>query len=58
MDGNGNPVSVILDIEDYRRLIDDLEELGLIRAYDAAKRCDGEIVPFEQVVREREKSVK
>ena len=58
VDENGNPVNVILDIDDYRRLIDDLEELGLIRAYDAAKRSDDEFVPFEQAVREFEKSGK
>jgi PHD/YefM family antitoxin component YafN of YafNO toxin-antitoxin module len=37
VDENGKRVSVILDIEEYERLLEELEELEDIRAYDEAK---------------------
>lgn len=55
VDEKGNPVSVLLSIEDYRRLLEALEELESIRAYDAAKASSDEIIPFEQAVAEIEK---
>jgi hypothetical protein len=54
MDGNGNRIGVVLDIEDYQRLLQELEELNSIRAYDAAKASGDEVIPFEQAVREIE----
>ena len=33
----GQKVSVVLDIKEYQKLMEDLEELDAIRAYDAAK---------------------
>lgn len=56
VDEKGKAVSVLLDIKTYRRLMADLEELEAIRAYDAAKASGDEAVPFEQAVREIEKS--
>ncbi len=53
---HGERVSVLLDIDDYRRILQDLEELESIRAYDAAKSSDDEIIPFEQAVEEIERS--
>ena len=35
-------------------IVRELEELDSIRAYDAAKASGGEVVPFEQAVREIE----
>lgn len=55
IDKHGNPVSVLLSIKDYRRLLEELEELESIRAYDAAKASADEIIPFEQAVAEIEK---
>lgn len=37
VDEKGNRVGVLLDIEDYHKLLAELEELESIRAYDAAK---------------------
>jgi len=54
VDASGNRVGVILRMEDYQRLLEDLEELESIRAYDAAKRSGDEAVPFDQAVREIE----
>ena len=56
VDENGNRISVLLDMQDYRRLLESLEELESIRAYDAAKQSDSEAIPFEQAVEEIERS--
>jgi PHD/YefM family antitoxin component YafN of YafNO toxin-antitoxin module len=54
VDENGQRVGVLLDIEDYRQLLEDLEELEAIRAYDAAKASGDEAVPLEQAFAEIE----
>ena len=50
----GERVSVLLDWQEYRRLLEELEELESMRAYDAAKASGGEAVPFEQAIEEME----
>lgn len=55
MDKNGNRVGVILDMKEYRQLLEALEELESIRAYDAAKASKDEAIPFEQAVAEIER---
>ena len=50
VDDNGNRIGVVLDVKEYRRLLQDLEELESIRAYDVAKASGDEIVPFEQAI--------
>lgn len=56
IDGNGDRVGVILPIEDYRRLMEELEELEAIRGYDAAKSSTDEAIPFNQAVDEIERN--
>jgi hypothetical protein len=56
VDDKGKAVSVILDIKTYRKLIVELEELEVIRAYDVAKASCDQAIPFEQAVQEIEKS--
>ena len=41
---------MVLNIKDYHRLLQELEELESIRAYDAAKASWDEVIPFEQAV--------
>ncbi len=54
----GRKVSITLDVKQYEKLLEDLEELDCIRAYDAAKQS-GEIpMPFDQAMREIERSSK
>lgn len=55
VDGKGNRIGVLLDVRDYRKLLEELEELECIRAYDAAKASGDEATPFEQAVAEIEK---
>jgi len=56
VDENGKRVSVILPIEEYERLIETLEDLEDIRAYDEAKatleRGEDEVIPLDQAMRE------
>jgi len=53
-DSSGKKVSVILSMRDYERILDELEELEDIKAYDRAKARKSEPVPFEQAVKEIE----
>ena len=52
VDKRGEPVSVILDIGVYRKI---LEELAAVRAYDAAKASGDEAILFEQAIEEIER---
>ncbi len=56
IDEQGNPIGVVLDIADYRKLLEELEELESIRAFDAAKASGDEAIPFEQAVAEIEQN--
>ena len=55
IDENKRKKAVILPVEEWERLMEDLEELEDIRAYDKATAKKQEAVPFEQVVRETHK---
>lgn len=56
VDENGKRVSVILPVEEYERMLEELEELEDTRAYDEAvaelERGEDELIPFNQAVRE------
>jgi len=45
---NGKKVSVLLPVARYRKLLEELEELEAIRAYDAAKASGDRSIPFRQ----------
>ena len=47
VDEEGRRVGVLLEVGEYQRILEDLEELESIRAYDAAKASRDEAVPFE-----------
>lgn len=51
-------VSIVLASREYERLIEDLEELDSIRAYDAAKKSGETPVPFERTLQDIERSRK
>jgi PHD/YefM family antitoxin component YafN of YafNO toxin-antitoxin module len=55
-DENGKRVEVIMPVEEYERLVEELEELEDIRLYDEAKaeieREGSEPIPLEQAMRE------
>jgi len=53
-DTSGEKISVILPIKDYEKMLDELEELEDIKAYDRAKARKSDAVPFEKAVKELE----
>ena len=52
----GQKVGVVLDIEDYKKMMADIEELDSIRAYDAAKDSGDALIPFRNAAQEIERS--
>lgn len=58
VDDSGKRTAVLLDIEEYEKLIDDAEELDTIRAYDTSKAIKAEAIPFEQAVSEIERALR
>jgi hypothetical protein len=57
-DEKGNKISAVLPIKLYRRLLEELEELKDIRAYDKAKAQKEKPIPLRDAIRERRKSQK
>lgn len=53
-DTKGRKVSVILPMRDFNKMIEELEELADIRAYDEAKANGEESIPLEQAIKEIE----
>lgn len=58
VDQSGNRVSVVLDIADYKKLLEELEELEEIKAYDTAKKSGSEVIPFEDAISQIDKNRK
>ena len=58
VDAKGTKVGVLWDWEDYQWLLEALEELESIKAYDEAKASEDEVIPFEQAVEEIERGLK
>ena len=54
-DEDGHRVAVVLPIEAYQTLLEELEELESLRAFDRAKVSDDEIIPLEDAVAEIER---
>ena len=57
-DEAGTRLAVLLDIDEYQKLLEAFEELESIRAYNEARASNNEVIPFEQAVREIEKQRK
>lgn len=49
---DGKKKAVVVPVSEWKQILDALEELDDIRAYDEAKSHSSESVPFEQAVRE------
>lgn len=56
VDDQGNRVGVLLEIAEYHRMLEALEELECLRAYDAAKASGEVAIPFAQAAAEIEHS--
>jgi antitoxin Phd_YefM of type II toxin-antitoxin system len=46
----GEQVAVIMSIEEYRKILEDREDLADVRAYDEAKAAGGDTIPLEQAL--------
>jgi hypothetical protein len=57
-DRRGKKVAVVLAIEDYDKLLAEVEELDSMRAYDAAKASGEKPIPFEEATQQIECSRK
>ena len=58
VDEQQNRKSVLLPLAEWERIVDELEELDDIRAYDEAQPHKADRVPFEQAVREIQENYK
>ena len=58
VDEKGQRVAILLDMADYQKMLEELEELESIRAYERAKASGDELVPFDQAVEEIEQKRK
>jgi hypothetical protein len=50
----GRKKSVVIPIRDYKKILDELEELADLRAYDEAKASHEESIPFDTAIKEIE----
>ena len=51
-DSAGKRTAVLLDMEEYEKLLQELEELESLKAYDAAKSSGDEVIPLDQALAE------
>jgi hypothetical protein len=54
----GEKIAVVISIAEYEKLLDELEELEDIRAYDEAKASGEEAIPLEQALAENRRNRK
>lgn len=54
VDEKGKKKSVVIPVSEWEQVLEALEELEDIRAYDEAKSQPSEPIPFEQAVQEIE----
>jgi len=52
VDDEGNRKAVVVTLIEWEQILEALEELEDIRAYDEAKRQHSELIPFEQAISE------
>jgi PHD/YefM family antitoxin component YafN of YafNO toxin-antitoxin module len=55
IDEKGEKVGVLLSFSEYKKLLEELEELESLYAYDRAKASKDEVIPFEKAIKEIEK---
>lgn len=55
VDGDGRRVAVVLDVTVYKKLLEDVEDLETLRAYDRAKASEDEVLPLEKAISEIER---
>ena len=51
-DAKGNKIAVLLPIKDYNKMLEELEDLEDIKAYDKAMSRKQAFIPLEQALKE------
>ena len=54
VDSKKHPRAVLIPLTEWKKLLEELEELDDIRAYDRAKSASQKSIPFDQAIREIE----
>ncbi len=54
VDEHGERVAIVLPLDEYNKLLEELEELDDLRAYDAAKASGEKPIPVDQAFAEIE----
>jgi hypothetical protein len=52
-DNQGNNIGVFLPMSDYEKILDQLEELEDIKAYDDTKKRNEETIPLREAIKLR-----
>ncbi len=52
-DKEGNEIGVFLPMDDYEKIIEQIEELEDIKAYDDAVESQEETIPLREAIKER-----
>ena len=55
VDEKGKRIGIMLGIKEYRKVLEALEELESIRAYDRAKASKSKPIPFDRAVAQIER---
>lgn len=53
-DDKGKKLSVVLSIKEYKKIMEELEDLEDIRAYDKAMNRKQEFIPLDKAIKELE----
>lgn len=53
-DDKGKKVAVLLPLKKYNKMMEELEELEDIKAYDKVMKSNPEFIPFDKAVKEIE----
>lgn len=57
-DKKGNKISVVVPLKEYEQILEQLDELACIRAYDKAKSKKQQFVPLKKALSQVEKAHK
>jgi hypothetical protein len=55
-DSNGNKISVILPMQEFKEILETIKEMEDIRLYDAAKSGNEDFIPLEDYLKSRQEN--
>jgi hypothetical protein len=55
VDTSGKKTGVFLSMKDYKKILEELEELDDIKAYDKAKKRNEKTIPLREAIKLRKK---